>query len=140
MPTPSAALVVYDAYWLNVSFQGQSVPPGASSDAKDAIPASADNTAYVVLAPGWDPASTTPPTTFLLLESRGGFALALGDTLHIPVDDVGFAGNCAAGSTLTQTEADFLTQIVFPRDFTGFTYDASTCTTTPTGDAGAPPP
>lgn len=132
------ALVVYDAHWLNVSFSGQAVPPGASSAPQDTVAASADNTAYVVLAPGWDPTSTTPPTTFVLLESRSGFAVALGDTLHIPVDDSGFVGNCAAGSHLTQTQADFLTQIVFPGDFAGLHYDASSCATTQIGDGGAP--
>ena len=136
-PTPDRALVVYDAHWLNVSFQGQPVPPGASSDPQVAVPASADNAAYVVLAPGLDPTSTTPPTTFVVLQSRSGYALALGDTLTIPIDDVGFEGNCAAGSRLTQEQADFLTQIVFAGDFAGLQYDASTCTTTPMGNAGA---
>lgn len=60
------------------------------------------------------------------------------NTLHIPVSDASFAGNCAAGGVLTQSQADFITQIVFPDVFGGFTYDAATCTTTPLGDAGAP--
>lgn len=132
----ASAVVVYDGFWLNVSFQGKRVAPGASSDPADALPASADNTAYVVLAPGWDPESTTSPTNLVVLQSRRGFALALGETLHIPVDDVGFEGNCAAGSRLTQEQADFLTQIVFASDFSGLSYDAATCTTTPMGDAG----
>ena len=136
--TPDNALVVYDAHWQNVSFQGQHVPSGASSAPQVTVPASADNEAYVVLAPGWDPTSTTPPTTFMVLQSRSGFAVALGDTLDIPVDDVGFEGNCAAGSRLTQEQADFLTQIVFASDFAGLQYDASTCTTTQIGEAGAP--
>lgn len=136
--TPSNVLVVYDAYWLNVSFQGSAIPPGASSTPQSAIPASADNTAYVVLAPGWDPTSTTPPTTFIVVQSRTGFAVALGDTVHIPIDDVSFEGNCTAGSHLAQDRADFLTQIVFVVDFAGLHYDASTCTTTQIGDAGAP--
>ena len=149
-PTAKSALVVYDAYWLNVSFgvhplpsapspiPGQPVAPGSSSEPQDTIPASADNTAYVVLAPGWDPASTTPPTSLVVLQSRSGFAVVLGDTLHIPVDDVTFEGNCAAGSHLTQDQTDFLTKIVFASDFAGHNYDASTCTTTQIGDAGAP--
>jgi len=135
---PDTALVVYDAYWLNVSFAGEPVPPGSSSSPQSIVPASADNTAYVVLAPGWDPTSTTPPQTLVVVQSRSGFAVALGDTLRIPVDDRGFEGNCAAGSRLTQSQADFLTQIVFTADFAGLAYDAATCTTTPFGDAGAP--
>ena len=135
---PATSLVVYDAHWLNVSFAGQPVPPGSSSSPQSTVPASADNTAYVVLAPSWDPTSTTPPRTLLVVQSRSGFAVALGDTLHIPVDDRGFEGNCAVGSRLTQSQADFLTQIVFTADFAGLAYDAATCTTTPLGDAGAP--
>jgi hypothetical protein len=134
----AGAPVVYDAHWLNVSFQGQPVSPGASSDPQSAIPASSDNPAYVVLAFGWDPAGATPPTNLVVLQSRGGFGVALGDTLHIPVDDAHFEGNCATGSRLTEEQADFLTQIVFAQDFAGQHYDASTCTTSPTGDAGAP--
>jgi hypothetical protein len=132
----STALVVYDAYWLNVSFAGQRVFPGASSAPLSTIPASADNTAYVTLAPGWDPRSAARPTSFILLQSLHGYALALGDTLHIEVDDVDFAGNCAAGSHLTPEQASFLIEIVFPADFAGFAYDPSTCTTTQIGDAG----
>jgi len=132
------SLVVYDAYWLNVSFAGQPLLPGSSSAPQSTVPASADNAAYVVLAPGWDPMGTTPPRTLIAVQSRSGFAVALGDTLHIPVDDQAFEGNCAVGSRLTQSQADFLTQIVFAADFAGLAYDAATCTTTPIGDAGAP--
>jgi hypothetical protein len=108
------------------------------------VPAS-DNTAWVVLAPGWDPSSSSPPKSFVVLQSLSGFAVHLNDTLHIPVDDADFAGNCVSGSTLTQSQADFITQLVFVKDpvtggpgiFQGLQYDAATCTTTPVGDAGA---
>jgi hypothetical protein len=150
-PTPNDALVVYDAHWQNVSFSCQPLVPGAASAPQSIVPASPDNTAYVVLAPGWDPKSPTPPTAFVLLQSRNGYAVALGNTLDIPVEDVDFEGNCAADTHPTQDQADFLTQIVFPSDFAGRRYDAATCTTTlngvapdastcpttPTGDAGA---
>ena len=135
---PSTSLVVYDAHWLNISFQGQAVAPGASSIPQPVLAgaASAENTAYVALAPGWDPTSAVAPTRFVFLQSRGGLGVALGDTLHIGVDDATFDGNCAAGHPLTQAQADFLTQIVFPSDFAGYGYDAATCTTAPIGDAG----
>jgi hypothetical protein len=136
--SPDTSLVVYDAYWLNVSFAGQALAPGASSAPQSTVPASADNTAYVVLAPGWDAMSEMTPKRLVVIQSRGGFAVALGDTLHIPVDDDGFEGNCAAGSRLTQDQANFLTNIVFAADFAGLAYDAATCTTTQIGDAGAP--
>jgi hypothetical protein len=128
-------LVIYDAYW-QVSFSGNPIPPGSSSAPQQVAPTSGD-TAYVVLAPGWSPSSCVPPTSFIVLESRSTFAVALGDTLDIPVDDAAFEGNCVAGNALTQEQADFLTHIVFADDFAGFTYDASTCTTTKVGDAGA---
>jgi hypothetical protein len=53
------------------------------------------------------------------------------------VDDTDFAGNCATGSALTQSQADVITQLVFPSIFQGLQYDAATCRTTPVGDAGA---
>ena len=54
----------------------------------------------------------------------------LNNTLHIPVDDTTFVENCSAGSSLTQNQADFITQRVFASDFAGLNYDAQTCTTT----------
>lgn len=131
----TTALVIYDAYW-QVSFAGNPIVPGASSAALPAVPTSGDS-AYVVLAPGWDPSSGTSPTSFIVLQSRSTYALALDGVLTIPVDDTGFEGNCAAGSLLTQEQADFLTQIVFAGDFAGFTYDPSSCTTAATGDGAA---
>ena len=62
----------------------------------------------------------------------------LGDTVHIPVDDTTFIGNCAVGSFLTQAQADFITQIVFASDSGSYSYDPATCTTTLLGDAGVP--
>ncbi len=129
-------LVVYHAAWQAVSFQSP-LPPGAASDPQATVAAS-DNTAYVVLAPGWDPNSKTPPTAFVVMQSRSGFASHLDTTLHIPVDDTTFMGNCAAGSFLSQAQADFITQLVFPGDFAAFRYDAASCTTTPIAEAGAP--
>jgi hypothetical protein len=131
----AAALVVYEASWQAVSFQTP-LPPGLSSGPQTTVPAS-DNTAYAVLAPGWDPSSTSPPTAFVVLQSRGGFAVAVDQTLHISVSDATFAGNCATGNALAQSQADFITQLVFPSTFAGVRYDAATCTTTPLADAGA---
>jgi len=135
-PPSETPLVVYHAFWQAVSFQ-MSVSPGFSSDPQTTIPASA-NTAYVLLAPGWDPASSDAPTSFIVMQSRNGFGVHLNDTLHIPVDDAAFAGNCAATSNLSQDQADFITQRVFASDFTGLTYEPATCTTSPLDDTGAP--
>jgi hypothetical protein len=94
-----------------------------------------DNTAYVLLAPGWaSQSSADTPTAFIVLMSRNGFTVHLGDTLHIPVGDTTFAGNCAAGSVLSADQADFITQRVFAHDFATLRYDAATCTTTSLGD------
>jgi hypothetical protein len=132
----TSPLVVYHAYWQAV-FQDAAVPPGSSSDAQSTVPASS-NTAYAVLAPGWDPTTSAPPASLVVLQSRNGFEVHLSDTLHIPVDDTTFIGNCASGTPLSQAQADFITQLVFPGDFTSMHYDAASCTTTPIGDAGAP--
>lgn len=129
------ARVVYRAKWQSVTF-ADPIAPGAASEPQSALAASA-NTAYVVLAPGWDPASGSPPTSFIVLQSRTGYGLNLDDTLHIPVDDTTFTGNCAAGEPLSSAQADFITQRLFPDDFASFVYDAKTCTTTFIGDAGA---
>jgi len=129
-PSP-ASLVIYRAYWQAVPFLDP-IPPGTSSDAQSTVPASA-NTAYVVLAPGWDPDASTPPTSFVVMQSRNGFEAHLNDTLHIPVDDTTFVGNCAAGSFLSQAQADFIAQVIFPND-TSLRYDAMSCTTTAIAD------
>jgi len=134
-PSPATPLVVYRAIWQAVSFE-QPVVPGSSSDAEETVPAS-DNTAYALLAPGWD-AGTAAPTSFVVLESRNGFAVHLNETLHIPVDDQTFSGNCMAGSFLSQPQADLITQLVFSGDFANMSYEAASCTTTATDDAGAP--
>jgi hypothetical protein len=129
-------LVVYQGYWLAVPFPNPAagavggILPGASSAAQSTVPASA-NLAYAVLAPGWDPTSSTAPTSFVVLQSYGGFALDLGDTLHIPIDDTTFVGNCAAKSFLSQAQADFITQRVFATVFANSHYDPANCETTP---------
>lgn len=136
--TPSATppLVVYRAFWQAVSFSSP-IPPGASSDPQATVVAS-ENPAYVVLAPGWDPSSSTTPASLTVMQSRGGYSVHLDNTLHILVDDANFAGNCAAGSVLSQPQADFLTQRVFPAVFANLRYDAATCATAPLGEAGTP--
>jgi hypothetical protein len=127
--SPSAnSYVIYRAFWQAVSFT-MPIAPGSSSDPADTIAAS-DNTAYVVLAPGWDPVGPATPTSFILLQSDHGFSVHSNQTLHIPIDDLLFSGNCAAGRPLEQAQADFLTQRVFVSVFDGLRYDAATCSTT----------
>ena len=99
---------------------GRRSPPGSSSAPQDTVPASA-NTAYVVLAPAAGTRRAgAPPTSFVVLQSKQGFGVDLSDYPRYPVSDATFAGNCAAGSFLTQSQADFITQLVFPDVFGGF--------------------
>jgi len=128
-PSVVGSRVIYRATWEAVQIDAP-ILPGASSDPQPTVPAS-DNTAYVLLAPGWNPASTTPPTSFIVMQSRLGFAVDLYGTLHIPVDDATFAGSCDAQSPLTQAQADFITQSVFPEVFAHVHYDAFNCITSP---------
>ena len=109
--------------------------PGTSSPPQSTVPC-CTNSAWVVLVPGRNPTSSKPPTTYVLLESRRGFAVNLSDTVHIPVDDGNFAGNCSADAALSQSD-DFITARMFANVFSGLRYDAATCTT-PVGDAGMP--
>ena len=130
----STPMVVYRAFWQAVPFAAP-VPPGGSSGPQVTVPAS-DNTAYAVGAPGWDATSSSPPTSFVVLQSRSGFGVRLNETLHISVNDATFVGNCAVGSYLTQAQADFITHIVFPGIFAGRNYDAAACSTATASDSG----
>jgi hypothetical protein len=134
---PSSGAVVYTACWQAVCFPGPVSPGSSSSPPSPTVPAS-PNTAYAVLAPGWDPSTGGTPTSFVVLESKTGFDVHLDNTLHIPVDDASFAGNCATGSHLAQDQADFITQRIFPGVFASLHYDAATCTTAATGLDGGP--
>ena len=79
-----------------------------------------------------------PPTALMVVKSKAPFSVGRGDLLHIAVSDQTFAGNCAAKEPLSQEDVDFITQRIFPAEFTGFTYDAKTCTMKPVpSDAGA---
>ena len=74
----SSGLVIFQGQWSIASF-ATPVAPGTSSDPQEAVAASA-NTAYVVLAPGCDPSvdGGATPTTFIVLQSISGFAVAPG--------------------------------------------------------------
>ena len=124
----AAPFVVFKAFWQAVPFNDP-VMPGESSPEQSSVSAS-PNTAYALIAPGWDADAGPTPSSFILLRSRGDFGLNFDDTLHIPIDDAHFTGNCAVGSRLTQDEADFISQQVFPADMASFNYDALTCKAT----------
>jgi hypothetical protein len=137
-PVTTAPVIVYRGSWQAVALSDP-LTPGASSDPQDTVAAS-PNTAYALLAPGWNPASGSTPEALVAVRSRAGFAVHLGTTVDIPVSDADFDGDCAAGSHLPREEADFITQRVFADDFAGRRYDPATCTTSPPfGDGGAAP-
>jgi hypothetical protein len=136
-PGDSAAqVVVYKAWWATTLFN-EPVVPGAASDQERSVPES--DFVYALLAPGWDPGSGSRPTKLIAVKSKQKIAATRGDTLHIVVSDGTFAGSCDAVQVLSQEDADFITQRIFPGDFADTTYDAKTCTSTPVAqqDAGA---
>src|SRR5512135_1715457 len=66
-PSGGNAPIIFQAFWQAVSFTTP-IPPGSSSDPESTVAAS-PNTAWVVLAPGWDPTSGAPPASFVVLQS-----------------------------------------------------------------------
>jgi len=127
-------VVVYKAWWAATLFK-EPVVPGASSDIERSVPES--DVVYALLTPGWDPASGSPPTRLVAVRSKDKLVASRGDTLHIVVSDATFRGSCDAREPLSQEDADFITQRIFPGDFANAVYDARSCTTTPTPDADA---
>jgi hypothetical protein len=130
----SGTIAVYEGWWLVATF-ATPVAGGAESETERVVPGT--DTAYFVLAPGWDPASGTPPPRLLPAMTKAPVAVDRGGTLHIQVDDAHVAGNCAAGQPLTQDQADFVTRRIFPGAFAGLAYDAATCSASPITDGGA---
>ena len=119
-------ITVYKVWWA-VSLLPDPVSPGREGQSERAVLDT--DFAYALLAPGWDPSATKPPTRFIPVKSAAELTVARGDLLHIHVSDATFVGNCAAGKPLTQADADFITQRIFPDEFVGVTYRAATCAT-----------
>ena len=135
---PAASVVVYKAWWAATLFDDP-VAPGETSDEKRSVPES--DFVYALLAPGWDPASGSPPTKLVAMKSKQKLAATRGDTLRIVVSDGTFAGNCAANQPLSQEDADFVTQRIFPGSFANVVYSAQSCASLvpapdPVADAG----
>jgi hypothetical protein len=130
---PLNSITVYRAWWLVTVFTDP-VAAGTSSDSHRVV--NGLDSAYVVLAPGWDKASGTAPTKLIPAKTKTAIGVSSGDVLHITANDENLIGNCAAKQPLTQVDADFITQNIFPNEFAGFTYDAPTCTLTPISDGG----
>jgi hypothetical protein len=130
---PALEMTVFKVWWAT-SLLPDPVLAGSEGQPQRTVPGT--DFAYAVLAPGWDPSSQTPPSRFVAVKSATTLGASRGDTLHVHVSDDAFRGDCAAGRPLSQEDADFITQRIFPGEFSGKTYDAATCTASPTvGDA-----
>jgi hypothetical protein len=130
---PSTEMTVFRVWWVSTLLP-EPVAPGSEGQAQRAVPNS--DFAYALLAPGWDPSSGSGPDQLLAAKSVAPLGAARGDTLHVHVSDVAFAGNCAAGKPLSQEDADFITQRIFPGEFAGISYDAARCGASIAADAG----
>lgn len=124
----STETTVFKVWWVT-SLLPDPVAPGNEGQPQRTVPNS--DFAYAVLAPGWDPSSQVPPTRLIPAKSSIKLSVARGDMLHVHVSNGTFAGNCAAGQALSQDDADFITQRIFPGEFAGETYDAKSCSTSP---------
>lgn len=131
-------VVLYKGWW-SVAQLAAPVLPGAESDAVRVVNGS--DYAYALLAIGWDPASGRSPTRVIPIRTNTPLSVARGETLFIDISDATTLGNCLTGQPLSQDDADFITQRIFPGPFTGLHYDAASCTTTRlaagAGEAGA---
>lgn len=117
---------IVDAVWWSQTEIPDRVAAGAESPAYRTVPATA--TAYALLERDGNVfvAETTAPLTV----DRSA-------TLHVTISPTTIVGDCAT-STLTQAQADLITQSIFPGKFDGAIYDASTCKLfKPELDAGA---
>lgn len=132
---PATQTVVCRALYASTLFLDP-VAPGDTSAKHRTVPST--DYVYAVLAMGWDPSSGAAPTTLIPVRSKGPLAVARGDLGLIAVSPAAFDGDCSAGSHLSQTDADLITQRIFPGTFAGVSYDASTCkSTTVAPDGGA---
>ncbi len=131
---PARNVILYKGWW-SVAQLTEPVPPSAESDPVRVVKGT--GFAYALLAPGWDPESGAPPSILIPVRTRTELTAARGNTLQIEISDATTLGNCAAGEPLSQTDADLITQRIFPAEFDNVVYDAATCKTVPRSDLGA---
>ncbi|HYQ46799.1 MAG TPA: hypothetical protein VER11_32740 [Polyangiaceae bacterium] len=136
-------MAVYRGWWSVAQF-AEPVLAGQVSDPIRVVRGS--DYGYALLAPGWDTALGTSPATLIPLRSAEQLSVDRGELLTFRVSPSATVGDCAAGSPLTQEDADFITQRIFPVEFSGLVYDAASCSTSAIasgeggagGEAGAP--
>lgn len=127
------SVVIYKAWW---SVAELSAPVAAGAESAPLRVVKGTDYAYALLAVGWDPASGTVPTTLLPVRTSAQLTADRGDTLEIQISDATVLGNCFTGKPLAQADADFITQRIFPTEFAGQSYDATTCTLSLARDGG----
>lgn len=128
------SVVIYKGWW-SVAELRDPVAAGSESDPLRVVKGT--DYAYALLAIDWDPASGTTPEMLLPVRTNAKLTADRGDTLHIGISDLTVLGNCLTGKPLSQEDADFITQRIFPGEFAGQGYDAATCTVTAATDSGA---
>jgi hypothetical protein len=127
---------VYKGWW-SVALFADPVLAGQVSDPERAVPGT--DYGYALLAPGWDPSSGAPPTKLIPVRSTEKLSVVRGDTLNFLVSDSQTLGNCGGSQALSQEDADFITQRIFPGEFANVNYDATSCTAveaSPVGTGG----
>lgn len=124
---PALRRIVYKAWYASTLFL-EPVAPGETSGEQRTVPST--DYVYALLAIGWDPASGTPPGRVVPLRSKAQLAVSRGNLGLIQVSPARFYGDCTAGTALSQEDADFITERIFPGAFSGLKYDAATCTST----------
>lgn len=131
-PAAAASVTVYKGWWSVASFLDP-VPAGAESAPVRIVEGT--DYGYALLAPGWI-ADSGAPSTLVPVRTRTELTARRGDTLHLHIAPDTADGDCASGTPLSQSDADFITARIFPAEFAGKRYDAATCTTTSLGEAG----
>ena len=129
-------VTVYDGWWSVAAFFA---PIAAGAESAPVRVVKGTDTAYVLLARDWEP-TLGSPATLIPARTRNELTVGRGDTLHIRIAPETVDCDCATGQPLTQDDADFITQRIFPGEFANVMYDAATCTSSPSADGadGAP--
>ena len=120
--------VVYKV-WYQTTFFPDPLLPGERSQQERLVPSK--DFAYALLAPGWDPASGAGPAMLIPVRSSNQQSVERDGVLVLELSAKNVTGDCGHGATLSQEDADFITQRIFPGPFAGLTYNAKTCTVTP---------
>jgi len=130
----ATAMPVYKGWWAVAQFPDP-VAAGQVSDPVRIVPGR--DYGYALLAPGWDPSTEALPGALIPVRSAHELSVERGELLTFVVSEQATVGDCGAGKPLSQEDADYVCQRIFPEVFAGLRYDAASCTTAPARDAEA---